>query len=197
MLEGKDLQRFLSKIDSTGDCWLWTDVPDAGMYGRFRLGKKQYGAHRLSYELFKGQSIPEGLVLDHLCCTPRCVNPHHLEAVSNAENIKRGRITNTSRKVRRLRTHCPMNHEFSEENTYINPNNGYRMCKECRRMWAREAYRASGFPRGTSNKDKTHCVQGHSYSGSNLGVRTRDGTRYCRQCRRDIYRRKKESKCSQ
>jgi hypothetical protein len=48
-----------------------------------------YRAHRVAYVLAKG-AIPEGLVLDHLCRTPACVNPDHLEPVTNHENILRG-----------------------------------------------------------------------------------------------------------
>lgn len=29
------------------------------------------------------------------------------------------------------RTHCVQGHEFSKENTYVNPNNGYRSCRTC------------------------------------------------------------------
>ena len=42
-------------------------------------------AHRAIYELYKDK-IPEGLQIDHLCCVKACVNPEHLEPVTNAEN---------------------------------------------------------------------------------------------------------------
>jgi hypothetical protein len=34
--------------------------------------------------------IPAGLHLDHLCRVRDCVNPEHLEPVTNAENLRRG-----------------------------------------------------------------------------------------------------------
>lgn len=66
-------------------CWLWAGADNGGGYGKFR-GKY---AHRVSYEMRNG-AIPEGLHLDHLCRVPCCVNPDHLEPVTNQENARRG-----------------------------------------------------------------------------------------------------------
>lgn len=58
-------------------------------YGQLRVdGKPQY-VHRLVYEALRGE-IPKGLHLDHLCRTPACVNPWHLEPVTQQENVRRG-----------------------------------------------------------------------------------------------------------
>jgi hypothetical protein len=91
---GNDKERFLSKIEKTDSCWIWkgTVNPDSG-YGRIQITndgiKKSHYAHRYSYELTKG-NIPPKMVIDHLCRNTACVNPDHLEAVTNRENGIRG-----------------------------------------------------------------------------------------------------------
>jgi len=71
------------------ECWEWNgSLADHG-YGRIRRENKWYRAHRMVYESVKGK-IPDGLQLDHLCRNPACVNPDHLEPVTNAINTRRG-----------------------------------------------------------------------------------------------------------
>ena len=70
-----------------GPCWIWTKSTN-GKYGTIKVDRFKY-AHRFSYEIHKGP-IPAGLVIDHLCRTWLCVNPDHLEAVTNRENLNRG-----------------------------------------------------------------------------------------------------------
>lgn len=90
---GDDVKRFWSKVDKTDTCWLWTGSGNPGGYGLFLSNGKNQSAHRYSYKLHKGE-IPAGLYLDHLCRVPACVNPDHLEPVTNRENGIRGlRVT--------------------------------------------------------------------------------------------------------
>lgn len=84
-------------------------------------------AHRFSYQLYKG-NIPKNLVIDHLCKNPSCVNPDHLEAVTNRENILRG-ISPAA--INSKKTHCPKGHKLSGDNVYIYRNS--RWCKKCRK----------------------------------------------------------------
>ena len=84
-------ERFWAKVRKTDGCWLWTGSHNGLGYGTIRsVGRKMY-VHRYSYELLVGP-IPAGLELDHLCRVPGCVNPDHLEPVTHAENLRRGRL---------------------------------------------------------------------------------------------------------
>jgi hypothetical protein len=82
------LLRYTAKSSDDDGCWLWTGCVDKCGYGRFFLEGKSRGAHRISYHLHRGL-VPDGLVLDHLCRTRSCVNPWHMEAVSQTENVLR------------------------------------------------------------------------------------------------------------
>lgn len=71
-------------------CILWSGATNGNGYGRVYVGKgKSLMAHRVIHEGVFGK-IPEGLVLDHLCRNRSCVNPLHLEIVTNGENVLRG-----------------------------------------------------------------------------------------------------------
>lgn len=94
---GDEEARFWSYVDQdgAGGCWLWMGGKTAAGYGQFsvggRSGKTVY-AHRWSYEHHVGP-IPAGLTIDHVhangCRHHHCVNPAHLEAVTQAENNRR------------------------------------------------------------------------------------------------------------
>jgi hypothetical protein len=81
--------RFWSKVDRTGDCWKWTAGLTGSGYGRFRWDGGEVAAHRFAYELLVG-AIPDGLQIDHLCRNRACVNPAHMEPITQRENILRG-----------------------------------------------------------------------------------------------------------
>lgn len=78
-----------------GDCWIWQSALNADGYGCLIQDGKWHRAHRWFWERANGP-VPTGLVIDHLCRMPACVNPAHLEPVTNAENIRRGTGTRLS-----------------------------------------------------------------------------------------------------
>ena len=108
--------RSVGYVVQENGCWDWVGCTNYG-YGLMGYGasphyKSSYRAHRYYYELEYGP-IPEGLVIDHLCCNRKCVRPDHLEAVTRRENTLRG--TNPAA-MRARRTHCPQRHAYTPEN---------------------------------------------------------------------------------
>lgn len=123
-------------------CWPWPGRRDGGGYGIIYRDGRNHRAHRLIYESAKGK-VPEGLVLDHLCRNPPCVNPAHLEPVTNRENTLRG-IGPTA--IHARATHCPSGHPYTPENVarWRKAEPDSRQCRECNRekMRTRAAARA-------------------------------------------------------
>ncbi len=79
----------------TSPCWIWQGAKDRHGYGHASAGGRTKKAHRVLYERIRG-SIPDGLVLDHLCRNPPCVNPEHLEPVTHFENMRRAGVARFS-----------------------------------------------------------------------------------------------------
>ena len=87
------LARFWSKVDKSGDCWLWTRSVTNSGYGVHRCGEGGIAyttmAHRVAWIVTRQAEVPEGMALDHLCRTPACVRPDHLEPVTPSTNVRR------------------------------------------------------------------------------------------------------------
>lgn len=122
-------ERFWLYVDRRADdeCWPWLGGRSEG-YGRIYV-RRENGravedyAHRVAFTIGVGQ-IPLGHEVDHTCTRRDCVNWAHLEAVTGAEN--------KSRQGQR-QTHCIHGHEYTEENTYRQPD-GRRRCRQCARV---------------------------------------------------------------
>jgi predicted XRE-type DNA-binding protein len=81
--------KFLNKVNKesgVSDCWEWKGKLDIGGYGSFSIKGNWNKAHRISYQLWKGD-IPKGLVVRHLCNNRKCVNPEHLETGTQKQNV--------------------------------------------------------------------------------------------------------------
>ncbi len=131
---------FFSRIslpDENG-CMKWTGPTHEPHLG-FPYG--QHGArraHRMAYEYWNGP-IADGLVVDHVhekgCRSTLCCAPDHLDTVTQAENVARGRKG-------ALFTHCKNGHEMTSTNTYIRKDGGGRQCRRCKADRERARHRA-------------------------------------------------------
>lgn len=108
-------------------CWLWLGSEVDG-YGRFWDSNRLVMAHRWAYEHYRGP-IPSGLQTDHLCRNRCCVNPWHLELVTQRENVLRG---NAPAARQALQTHCIHGHLLSGNNVRMNGRR--RVCRACDRI---------------------------------------------------------------
>lgn len=151
-------ERFVEDIafEPMSGCWLWigqrlSDRHGGPSYGRIAQDSKRVPAHRLFYITERGP-IPEGMVLDHLCLMPCCVNPFHLEIVTDAENKRREIM-----RRKREQTHCKRGHEFTPENTRVFGNN-QRECRQCARDRA-SAFHAARRAEHPPHSDACNCAK--------------------------------------
>ncbi|WP_210199566.1 HNH endonuclease signature motif containing protein [Rhizobium sp. N122] len=87
----ENLMQFLFpriEFGTKDDCWGWKSGKKPNGYGSVNFNGTGYQAHRAVYECLVGP-IPDGLVIDHLCGNPGCVNPYHLKPSLQAENLLR------------------------------------------------------------------------------------------------------------
>lgn len=85
---------------STTFCWMWQGALNNKGYGLVNRGKHLKLAHVLYYENAKGL-VPTGMELDHLCRTPQCVRPSHLEPVTHTTNMRRSKRIKLSMQIAR------------------------------------------------------------------------------------------------
>ena len=119
-------------------CWFWLgQFSRETERGKIQVGFRRNGqpkmefAHRVAHEIYK-YPIPDGLVIDHLCRNPWCVNPSHLEAVTSRENTLRG-DTQASRNANK--TFCTRGHSLVTSNVYRQPSRPrHRRCMMCEKI---------------------------------------------------------------
>ena len=82
-----DSQRFLNKLDRSGECWLWKGTTDKDGYGKVMINYRSWKASRAAWHLLVGP-IPEDMLVLHKCDVPSCCNPDHLWLGTQSENIR-------------------------------------------------------------------------------------------------------------
>lgn len=135
-MKGSDETRFFARVVEEGDCWRWTGSFSNTGYGSFSVpstdssrSHRTTNAHRWAYQYLISSEIAE-LKLDHLCRNRWCVNPWHLDPVTDLVNARRG----NGGKHWRDKTHCPQGHPYSGGNLGDGRRSSgatFRFCKTC------------------------------------------------------------------
>lgn len=157
------------KMEYSGPCMIWPGTRTVGGYGRMRNREGRLEvAHRAIYKNVVGP-IPDGLQLDHLCRNRLCVNPAHMEPVTNRINALRG-IGVGARNAQK--THCKNGHPLSGDNLIagVDKRGAWCKCRACKRAVGFERYhRTKVLTRGPLKQSPMHCeyqASGERWNGT-------------------------------
>lgn len=126
-------------------CWFWMGYVAPDGYGKAKLSRRSWFAHRLAYEAYRGP-IPDGMVIDHLCRVRCCVNADHLEAVTRQENERRGLHGVFSK-------HCKRGHPWDEKQMARVGTGKWRWCKTCKKEVTRRwLYERGGLAKAAATR---------------------------------------------
>ena len=135
------LARFMAKVEMhESGCWLWTGSMRQGGYGQFAVNRFPRPAHRVALWMFRGVQLGGDRVkaqADHLCRVRRCVNPEHLEMVSQVANTRRAHGLSDGTESTCGRGHvvdadgvcraCRRFYEGKRNRSSVNPSRNYRL----------------------------------------------------------------------
>jgi hypothetical protein len=125
-MDDRDVERFSLSYVFIDECWIWIRSKVTGGYGSIVINGKTKRAHRVSYELAYGVKLTPDQFLHHVCRNKDCVNPEHLEIVSQLTHTDSATYGNKDK------THCPYGHEYTPANTHWNKGGRSRECYQCK-----------------------------------------------------------------
>ncbi len=127
-------ERAATRIDVTEE-GCWESTYSVASHGYAQIGWQDGGyrqvvtAHRASWVHFHGQ-IPPGMTIDHRCRNRRCVNPDHLQLMTNVKNARGGGGFHQQKPV-------PTDERCSRGHIVLRYPSGAKHCRECAQEWAR------------------------------------------------------------
>lgn len=132
--------KFWERVAKGGhdECWEWQHALNRAGYGVFCAAGVYGLAHRLSFQLMRGE-IPSGLFVDHMCRNRACVNPSHLRIVTLRVNNLENSVSLFA--INAAKTHCIHGHPFSGDNLKIRirpSGNVMRRCLKCHQNQKRD-----------------------------------------------------------
>ncbi len=127
ILTNKQWRNLTNKFKIGDKCWEWQGTKSFG-YGKWEVNGRNRWIHRFIYELLVCP-IPPKLQCDHLCRNRGCINPAHIEIVTNQQNAQRGNTGKHNNRPCKLKTHCPKGHPYFGKNLAI--YRGNRRCRTC------------------------------------------------------------------
>lgn len=132
-------RRFMSKVEVSGsECWQWAGNLRRRGYGRFQVNRVVYVASRWSFARFIRPIGPDEVVCHH-CDNPGCVNPEHLFAGSQGDNVRDCMAKGRHPRSPLVRSHCSKGHELTQENI-VSAKWG-KQCRVCANDRKRSRYR--------------------------------------------------------
>ena len=179
--------KYADRIEVRADgCWHWTGwhsnaldgVGAKAPYAVIQINKKTTTAHRHFYSLANNVVLDSKTHVHHKCRNTLCVNPDHLEQLSQANH---NRLHDAFGPINaKLKESCAHGHLWTPESTRLDKRDGSKSCKICAAIRLK-VYRTSHKRKWTPKK---RCKKGHPFSGDNLYVNPQ-GKRFCRQCNRE------------
>lgn len=176
---------FLGRVvPDVGECMTVHVIPERSGYIRLKFNNDKVLAHRLAWLIDNNvHDTPNGWPIEHSCGNRRCVNPAHLEALPQQQNILRGNTGDWET----AKTHCPQGHPYEGDNLRLEVI-GHVTKRHCRRCDADRTARASERRMAGTlevvDRRGTTCKRGHMLDDESIYVNP-DGSQECRLCRKE------------
>lgn len=119
-------------------CLIWTSTFTNTGYPILTWRGEPFLAHRLSWATYQQEDPGPERVVDHLCEEPACIEPRHLDACSQRENVMRSETAVAS--IHAKKDACPRGHEYEPTPDHWKTATK-RVCRACHREVARQLQR--------------------------------------------------------